>query len=150
MKYNELDSKFKMILDLIYNERIAQKYTQKDIAEYLNIKTNTYSLIENGKQKLLLLDLIKISRFLKLDSRISEILESNSHNSEKTENCKNDSKNDNFTEFNKLLSVLENQSNTILSQEQTIKWLREKIDFWKAKCGGELKKDVQEDISDTG
>ena len=66
MKYNELDSKFKMILDLIYNERIAQKYTQKDIAEYLNIKTNTYSLIENGKQKLLLLDLIKISRFFEI------------------------------------------------------------------------------------
>ena len=88
MKDNEIEVKFKMILDLIYNERIAQKYTQNDIAEYLNIKTNTYSLIENGKQKLLLLDLIKISRFLNLDFRISNILESNSHNSEKTENCK--------------------------------------------------------------
>lgn len=75
MKTNEIDSKFKMILDLIYDERITQKYTKKDIAEYLNIKTNTYSLIENGKQKLLLSDLLKISRFLKLDSQISEIFE---------------------------------------------------------------------------
>ncbi len=88
MKDNEIEVKFKMILDLIYNERIAQKYTQNEIAKQLNINTGSYSLIENGKQKLLFFDLLKISRFLKLDSRISEILESNSHNSEKTENCK--------------------------------------------------------------
>ena len=130
METNDIDSKFKIVLNLIYEERIAQKYTQKDVAEYLNINTGSYNLIENGKQKLLFFDLLKISRFLNLDFRISNILESNSHNSEKTENCKNDSKNDNFSEFSKFLTVMENQSNTILSQEQTIKWLREKIDFW--------------------
>lgn len=96
METNDIDSKFKIVLNLIYEERIAQKYTQKDVAEYLNINTGSYNLIENGKQKLLFFDLLKISRFLNLDFRISNILESNSHNSEKTENCKNDSKNDNF------------------------------------------------------
>ena len=36
---------------------------------------------------------------MKLDSRISEILESNSHNSEKTENCKNDSEKAIYLEY---------------------------------------------------
>lgn len=85
METNDIDSKFKIVLNLIYEERIAQKYTQKDVAEYLNINTGSYNLIENGKQKLLFFDLLKISRFLNLDFRISNILESNSHNSEKTE-----------------------------------------------------------------
>ena len=83
METNDIDSKFKIVLNLIYEERIAQKYTQKDVAEYLNINTGSYNLIENGKQKLLFFDLLKISRFLNLDFRISNILESNSHNSEK-------------------------------------------------------------------
>lgn len=51
METNDIDSKFKIVLNLIYEERIAQKYTQKDVAEYLNINTGSYNLIENGKQK---------------------------------------------------------------------------------------------------
>ena len=40
-------------------------------------------------------------------------------------------KNENNLEINRLFAIMENQSNTILSQEQTIKWLREKNDFWR-------------------
>ena len=49
MKDNEIEVKFKMILDLIYNEHIAQKYTQNKIVRQLNINIENYSLIENGK-----------------------------------------------------------------------------------------------------
>ena len=50
---------------------------------------------------------IKMEKLL-FDLTICGNLESNSHNSEKTENCKNDSKNDNFSEFSKFLTVMEN------------------------------------------
>jgi transcriptional regulator with XRE-family HTH domain len=82
MKDNEIEVKFKMILDLIYNERIAQKYTQNEIAKQLNINTGSYSLIENGKQKLLYIDALKIPDILKLNSKIYNILEGKFKNSE--------------------------------------------------------------------
>lgn len=49
MKDNEIEVKFKMILNLIYNKRIAQKYIQNEIVKQLNINTESYSLTENGK-----------------------------------------------------------------------------------------------------
>jgi transcriptional regulator with XRE-family HTH domain len=52
-------------------------------------------------------------------------------------------------EFNKLIAIIENQSNTITSQEHTIHWLMDNVDFLKAKCAGQLvRQKKQEPISD--
>ena len=81
-----MKDKFINILNLIKEERIKQNKSQKDIANALNTTQSSYTLIENGKQKLLAIDFIKIVDFLCLDIKKVVNLESNSHISEKNEN----------------------------------------------------------------
>ena len=47
----------------IRNLRIDRGYTQKQVAEYLNIKQNTYSQYENGQRQLPIDILIKLAQF---------------------------------------------------------------------------------------
>lgn len=48
--------------------REENNFTQSQIAEYLNIKQNTYSQYENEKRQLPIDVLIKLSRFYKVST----------------------------------------------------------------------------------
>ena len=62
---------FEDILNIIKKRRIELNFTQKDIANVLNINQNSYSLIERGTQKMLASELMQIIKILELDNIIS-------------------------------------------------------------------------------
>ncbi|MDD4581434.1 MAG: helix-turn-helix transcriptional regulator [Bacteroidales bacterium] len=100
-----MSDNYDKILNLLYTERISQKKSQKDIAATLNTTAGSYSLIETGKQKMLLSDFLKIVEFLKVEKKVYEILLG-----EKMPN----------KEYDKLFSI-------ITTQEATIKYLLEML-----------------------
>ena len=53
--------------------RILNNKKQQEVADYLNVKQNTYSQIESGKRKLSIEYLIKLSKFY--DVSIEELLD---------------------------------------------------------------------------
>lgn len=52
IKKQNVDEKFKMILNYLVKERQRQKISQNEIANLLEIKRETFSKIEAGKQKM--------------------------------------------------------------------------------------------------
>jgi transcriptional regulator with XRE-family HTH domain len=63
MKDNDLELKFKNVLDFLKEKRKQEKVSQKEIADLLKIKQETYSRIEAGSQKMTAIQLIQIMMF---------------------------------------------------------------------------------------
>ena len=53
--------------------RLLNNLKQQDVADYLHVKQNTYSSYENGKRKIPIESLIKLSKFY--DVSLEELLD---------------------------------------------------------------------------
>lgn len=85
MKSNDLEVKFKNVLDFIKEKRLQKKISQKELADLLKIKQESYSRIEAGTQKMTALQLLQIMIYFHENFEVLEEIMTDYHFSDKTE-----------------------------------------------------------------